>query len=164
VSGLVVRPVRAGEAPVLAEVYHAAVHEGAASAYSAEQRAAWSPAAPSGDGWAARIAGADTLVAERDGRVLGFMAWEPAKGWIDLAFVRPEAMGTGVAAALYAVIEGRARAVRIARLSVDASELARPFFARQGWRVVAREEVVRGGVTLHRYRMEKDLRAAEAAA
>ena len=163
-SALEVRDFAPGDARTLGEIFHAAVHEGAAAAYSAEQRAAWSPQAPDGPAWEARLNGTETVVAVRDGRLLGFMTFIREQAYIDFTYVRPEAMGTGVAAALYAVIEGRARAARIARLSVDASELARPFFGRQGWQVVAREEVVRGGVTLHRYRMEKVLRAAEAAA
>ncbi len=35
------------------------------------------------------------------------MTLDPVTGWIDFAYVAPEAMGQGVAETLYAVLEGR---------------------------------------------------------
>ena len=67
------------------------------------------------------------------------------------------AFGTGVAAALYALLEGRARAAGLQTLKTEASELARPFFLRHGWTLIERQNLVREGVSLHNYRMEKQL-------
>ena len=80
-------------------------------------------------------------------------------GHLDLAYVAPEVMGRGVADALYAVLETRARCAGPGCLTSDASEMARPFFERHGWQVIARQEIVRADVTLHNYRMEKTLRS-----
>ncbi|MBF9031988.1 GNAT family N-acetyltransferase [Rhodobacterales bacterium HKCCE3408] len=161
-SALAVRPY-AGEAAALGRIFHRAVREGAASHYSDDERAAWSPAAPDGADWAGRLSAAETLVAERDGTPVGFIALVDSH-YVDFFYVLPEERGRGTAAALYAVIEGRARAAGTEVLTVHASLLAEPFFARQGWSVVAREEVMRNGVALRRAAMEKRLTAAGQAA
>lgn len=155
--GLLVRSYATGDAPVLAEIFHRSVHEGAASRYSPEECAAWSPRVPDTRSWELRLAEAETVVAEMPGGPVGFMSLDRARGYLDLAFVLPEAMGKGVAGVLYAVLEGRARARGLTRLETEASLLAEPFFARQGWRLVRRQKVERLGVFLPNAVMEKPL-------
>lgn len=156
-NGLIIRPCRVTDAPGLAALYHRAVHEGTGAHYDAAQRAAWSPAPPTGEDWRRRLVEADTILAERAGRLLGFMTLDLGTGWLDFAYVAPEAMGQGVGETLYAVLEGRARAAGLARLETEASLLAERFFARRGWRVVRRQEVERHGVGLPNAVMEKSL-------
>ncbi len=151
-----VRSYRPEDAEALGQVFYRSVREGAAQRYSECQVAAWSPQAPSGAAWASRLEAADTVVAEQDELPVGFMTVD-ACGYVDLAFVVPEAMGRGVADAIYAVLEGRARRLGIACLSTQASLLAEPFFARHGWQVSRRQEVEIGGVTLKNAWMEKPL-------
>lgn len=78
-------------------------------------------------------------------------------GHIDHLYCRPDAAGTGVAAALYAALEASARARGMARLCTEASEPARRFFAKQGFDLVARNDFELGGVAMHNFRMEKIL-------
>lgn len=155
---LMVRPYQPGDLEELAQLFHRAVRDGAAGHYSDDQRAAWSPAPPAGDAWRRRVAEADTVVAEHAGTILGFMTLDLARGYLDFAYVAPEAMGQGVSDALYAVLESRARGSGLDRLATDASELARSFFARNGWQMVVRQEIERAGITLQNYRMVKQLR------
>jgi len=158
---LVIRSYRSPDAKALGEVFHRAVHEGAAGKYSPEECAAWSPEPPVSHAWAARLGEAETLVAETPGGLVGFMSLVIDRAYLDFAFVAPEVMGKGVAAALYAVLEGRARAKGLTVLSTEASLLAEPFFLRQGWRLVERQEVERRGVMLKNAVMEKDLTALD---
>jgi len=158
-----VRSFVPGDAPALGQVFHRAVHEGAAGEYDEAERAAWSPAAPEGEAWAARLGGAETVVADDGAEPLGFMTLDLASGVLDLAFVLPEVRGQGVAEALHAVIECRARRAGLARLTAEVSLTAERFFARQGWRVAARQVVERRGVRLRNARMEKRLAAVAAA-
>ena len=79
-------------------------------------------------------------------------------GYLDFAYVAPDAMGQGVAKALYDAILAVAEKAGLARLTSEASHLARRFFERQGWRVVEEQSVARNGVTLTNFRMEIDLR------
>lgn len=151
-----VRSYAAEDAEALGQVFYRAVREGANARYSDEQVVAWSPEPPSGGVWRDRLSAADTVLAEQDNAPLGFMTLDE-KGYLDLAFVVPEAMGTGVSDAIYAVLEGRARARGIATLTTQASLLAEPFFARHGWQVTRRQEVEIRGVVLNNAWMEKHL-------
>lgn len=155
---LTIRSYEPDDAIPLGRIYFRAVREGTTGHYSAEQRAAWAPHAPASAVWRRRLSHGETVVAEQDGHSVGFMTLLPESGLVDLAFVLPEVMGQGVAAALYAMLENRARAAGLQKLTTEASETARPFFARQGFQVLERQELVRDGVPLHNYRMEKRLR------
>ena len=161
---LVIRSYVPDDAPELAKVFHRAVHEGAATKYSLDERHAWSPDLPTGPKWHDRLAGAETVVAEMDRRPVGFMTLDVPRAYLDLAFVVPEVMGQGVAGAVYAVLEGRARVAGLTRMTTEASLLAEPFFERQGWRLVARQKVDRLGVQLSNAVMEKSLGSCEVAA
>lgn len=160
--GLLVRSYAPGDARALGQVFHRAVHDGAALRYTPRECAAWSPRPPASRMWEDRLARAETVVAETGAGPVGFMSLDMGRAYLDLAFVLPEAMGRGVAAALYAVLEGRARAAGLDRLTTEASLLAEPFFARQGWHVLRRQEVERQGVFLRNAVMEKALDRAGA--
>jgi len=158
-KGLSIRDARAEDTLPLGKLMHDAVHGGAAAHYDRAQRDAWCPVPPCGPEWAARLAGADTVVAELQGRLVGFMSLDLRTGVLDLAYVRADLRGTGVAATLYAVVEGRARAAGLSELQSEASLLAERFLLRRGWQRVARQTVERGGVSIPNARMEKSLSA-----
>ena len=147
------------DAAALGEVFYRGVHEGAAEMYTPEQRAAWLPKAPKGADWEAKLAASDCVVALCEGQIVGFMSRQGA--YFDMAYVLPEAKGTGVAGVLCAVLEGRARAQGVTHMTVDASHLAEPFFARRGWTLVRRQDVERRGVILQNCKMEKRLSGDE---
>ena len=159
-NGLILRPYRRTDADALGDIFHRAIQDGARRRYTSRQRDAWSPARPEGPLWDARLARVDTIVAEHEGRVLGFMALDLSVAYLDLAFVAPEAMGRGVAAAIYAVVEGRALAAGLAALETQASRLSEPFFRRRGWTLIARQKVERRGVRIPNAQMVKTLNAA----
>ncbi|MCU4653828.1 GNAT family N-acetyltransferase [Roseibacterium sp. SDUM158016] len=161
---LVIRPYRPEDADALAGVFHRAVRRGTAPHYSLPQRLAWSPRVQPGAAWHARLSEIDTVVAELGGVPVGFLALDLSDGFLDFAYVDPTVRGKGVAAALYAVLEGRARANGLSRLTTEASRVAEPFFAARGWRVVERQKVRRNGIRLPNAAMEKVLSEREAAA
>lgn len=150
-----VRDALPEDAGALADIFYRAVHDGAAPRYAPAQRAAWAPERGSAQAWAERVAGLETLVAEHDS-VVGFMAMTPG-GHVDLAFVDPDWRGRGVADRLYAVLEGRARAAGLPRLTTHASLMARGFFERHDWQVTAPQTITRNGVDLPRFEMAKSL-------
>ncbi len=162
--GLAIRPYRAEDADAVARVFHRAVRHGTGPHYSLPQRMAWSPRVQPGADWHARLAGKDTVVAELPGGIVGFMAFDLDETFLDFAYVDPSVQGRGVAAALYAVLEGRARAAGLVRLQTEASRVAEPFFAARGWVVLRRQRVPRNWLRLPNAVMEKRLSADEAAA
>jgi len=144
------------DAEATARIYFDAVRVGARDYYDEVQRRAWASSIPETPPWRARLKSQTSFVAERDGAVTGFMTLK-SDGCIDLAFVTPEAMGTGVARQLYERLLAEAAAMGLRRLHTEASYLARPFFERQGWSVVKQQTVERDGVALTNFVMEKHL-------
>jgi putative acetyltransferase len=134
------------------------VHQIAAPHYSHAQVRAWAPEAPDPERYRARAADGRLLLVAVDAgdAPLAYGDLE-ADGHIDHLYCRPDAAGTGVAAALYAQIEAAARARGIARLYTEASEPARRFFLKRGFAVVERNDFEIGGVAIHNMRMEKRL-------
>ena len=146
------------DAGALAEIFFAAVRVAGARDYSPAQVEAWAPATLAPESFAARAGdGRLTGVAVDEGDTpLAYIDLE-ADGHIDHFYCRPDRIGTGVAAALYAWLEDRARERGMALLYVEASEAARRFFLRRGFTVVARRDFEVRGVPIHNYRMEKRL-------
>ncbi|MBY8974240.1 GNAT family N-acetyltransferase [Rhodobacteraceae bacterium NNCM2] len=144
------------DADGVAQVFFDAVHIGTRDHYTADQRRAWAGEAPQPARWREKLAPMTAYVAERQGRVVGIMTIDE-EGLIDLAFVAPDMAGAGIGWALYQTIEAAAREMGVARLHADVSHAARPFFERQGFRMVRRQEVERAGITLTNQRMEKAL-------
>lgn len=144
------REVRRAEAADLTEivdVFWQGVHIGAATHYDASQRAAWLPERPSAEAFAARLDGQTVFVAVEAGRIAGFMTLGE-DGYLDFAFVLPSARGTGTADALHAAVLNHASVSGLRRLTVRASDLARPFLTRRGWQTVAPAPQQRAGVSL----------------
>jgi putative acetyltransferase len=145
----------AADAGLLGDIMFDAVRNGD-SPYSQAQRAAWVPAPPAGEAWAAQLARQDVVVAEQDGEALGFMTLAEG-GYIDLAFIRPGARHSGLFRELLARIVERAAARGEPRLWTHASLSAEPAFAALGFTVCSRERVRVGDQELNRCEMEMRL-------
>ena len=153
---LTVRDYRVEDAEALGAIYYRAVREGTIAFYDGAQRAAWAAYWPGGGAWVKRFARLRTWVAEADSAPVGFMSLCD-DGLLDLAFVLPEWMGRGAAAAIYDTLEVHARTSGLRQLDTEASYLARRFFLRRGWQEIARQDQERKGVILTNFRMEKQL-------
>jgi len=132
-AGATMRRFRPEDAAATRDVFWQAVRVGAAGHYTEAQLRDWvtDPAMP--DGWGDWLDDHFTVVAEdADGRIAGFFMLE-ANGYLNMAFVRPEYRGTGLADRLHDAILAEARRQGMLRLTVWASRLARPFLARHGW-------------------------------
>lgn len=151
-----IRAFHPDDSNALRQIFFRAVHEGTAQWYTPEQRTAWANAAQAPPDWPKRLGDQITVVAETDGHLTGFMTLGH-DGHLDLAFVTPEAMGTGVASALHDRLLTLANKAEMPVLITEASHLARRFFLRQGWRELAKQEVALRGVLLTNFRMEKRL-------
>jgi putative acetyltransferase len=148
------------DAPKVCEIYYRSVREVASAKYDAAQIEAWAPRVPDPERWLERFRSYDSFVADDDeGKVVGWIA-TTVDGYVDMLFCLPEAVGRGVASALYAAAEHAAVERGITRLTAKASLLAEPFFKRHGWVVDEREVVVVSGVAIPRAAMSKRLESA----
>lgn len=153
-----IRTYEPRDAAGVADVFFRSAREVARSDYTAEQVRAWVP-----ERWDAetehRRSGDGRLVlvaVGEPGRVVAFIDLE-ADGHIDRLFCAPEAAGQGIASRLYDGVEAAAREQGLERLFTEASELARRFFERKGFTVLARQDMILRGVPIHNYRMAKTL-------
>ena len=139
----------------LADVMFDAVRNGQ-SKYTSAQRAAWVPERRAGVEWESRLAAKDIIIGRDGDRIAGFMSIEGG-GYIDFAFIRPDAQGSGLFRRLFGMVEARARAANDARLWVHASLMAQPAFAAVGFSVVEHQNVQIGDQIFQRAMMEKPL-------
>jgi putative acetyltransferase len=139
----------------LADVMFDAVRNGPGK-YTDAQRAAWVPERRRGAEWESRLAAKDIAIGRDATRILGFMSIEGG-GYIDFAFIRPEAQGSGLFRQLFELVQERARAVQEPRLWVHASLMAQPAFAAVDFSVVEHQIVQIGDQDFKRAMMEKPL-------
>jgi putative acetyltransferase len=151
------RPFLPADAPLLAEVFRAAIEDLTAEDYSPAQQEAWASSAEDEAAFSKRLADQLTLVATlRDSSPVGFISLEGPER-IDMLYVHPAAVGQGVATMLYDAIEKLAASRGAARLTADASDNARDFFAHRGFVPQQRNTVMRGSEWLANTTMEKKL-------
>lgn len=151
-----IRQFRNEDAEAAAQIFYDAVHIGATEFYDEAQRSAWAVEVPNSDAWRDRLNAQITFVATSDKQLVGYMTLAD-DGYIDLAFVRPDRIGTGVAKALYNAVETKAIEFGASRLYSEASFLAKRFFERQGWSVLKQQTIERHGIKLTNFVMEKQL-------
>lgn len=150
-----IRPYQDGDADALAAVFERAVRTIGARDYSPAQIEAWIGDQPREEDFRTRMAdGRRCWVAlDGEGRVTAFVDLE-ADGHIDLLFADPDVAGRGVTSDLLDEVERTARDEGLTRLYVEASEAARRFLSKRGYRVDRRRDFELRGVAIHNYAME----------
>ncbi|WP_167017003.1 GNAT family N-acetyltransferase [Candidatus Pantoea multigeneris] len=151
-----IRTLSATDYPHLARIYFIAVYEGTRELYSFQQRFAWAGETIDLAAWQQRCEMLQGFVAVKEDEPVGFLAMDE-KGYIDLLFVLPSFARQGVGAQLLDRAQQLAQQTGVEKLTAFASLVSQPFFSRQGWEILSKEVVVRKGVSLDRYAMQKDL-------
>lgn len=146
------RDYRPADAPALAAIYRAAILETGASAYSAEQCAAWAATADDATAWAQRLQDNWVRVAVTEDEsgaeeIVGF-GGILMPGTIDLLFVAPEANRQGVGSLILDDLLELAGAMGAKQVRATASNLSKPFFEKHGFKLVESGEHERCGQSL----------------
>lgn len=144
----------------LGELMYDAVRNGP-SLYTEAQRAAWMPQPRCGEEWNARLNRQMIILGERHDTILGFMSVEPnvveANGYVDFAYIRPHAQGTGLFRTLLHNIEEKMGQIGVTHLSTDASLMAHAAFKATGFASLSEDEVGFNGQMFKRYKMDKSI-------
>jgi putative acetyltransferase len=159
---LALRPMLPTDVPLLAEIFRAAIEELAVGDYSEAQQEAWASAADDEEAFGAKLAGELTLVATYSGAPVGFAALA-GNTKIDMLYMHPAAAGQGGGTMLCDALEKLAGARGARELTVDASDTARGFFERRGFKAQQRNTVTVGGEWLANTTMTKPLAAKDGA-
>lgn len=146
----------------LIQLFYETVHEVNLGDYSPAEVDAWVPSPESVDraAWGESLAAHYTVVAEREGQLLGFGDMD-STGYFDRLYVHRDFQGRGVATSIAHALEGFAHGLGAQRVTVHASRTARPFFERRGYRMLYAQQVERRGVLLENFAMELALEGGE---
>ncbi|MEG0832902.1 MAG: GNAT family N-acetyltransferase, partial [Oscillospiraceae bacterium] len=98
----------------------------------------------------------NTLVAEEDNIIVGFGDMDN-DGYFDRLFVHKDYQGKGIAGAIATELERLAEMQGVLVFSTHASVTAKPFFEKRGYCVVSENKVIRNGVELTNFIMEKSI-------
>ena len=145
------RLYRSEDCPALAQIFYDTVHTVNARDYTPEQLDAWADGHVDLDAWNTSFLAHHTLVAEENGEILGFADMDSA-GYLDRLYVHKDHQGRGVATALCSTLEA---ACPVKNFTTHASLTAWPFFESRGYQVLRRQTVVRHGISLENFVMEK---------
>jgi putative acetyltransferase len=151
-----IRPWREADTEELGEVFRRSVREVASRDYRPAQIEAWVKAPGEPAAWPMRMRNRVSFVAEEDGRLIGFIQYDPPDH-IDMTYVHPKAQRVGVATALLAALETEAKRRGVRVLNVEASITSRPFFEARGFEVITPQIVTASGEDFLNYRMMKRL-------
>jgi putative acetyltransferase len=150
------RPYLATDIPLLEDIVHSSIEELTADDYSEDQQAAWQAAIGDTDALAKRLGKQLTLIATIGSGPVGFASLR-GNDHIDMLFVHPTAARQGVATALIDALEKLSGGRGAAKLTVDASDTARPFFERRGYTATLRNTIALGAEWLGNTSMQKTL-------
>ena len=135
----------------MAELFHQTVHSVNAQDYTREQLDAWATGEVDLQAWDKSFRAHRTIIAVVNGEIVGFGDMDET-GYLDRLYVHKDYQGQGVASAICDELE-RFAAGKI--ITTHASVTAKPFFQHRGYCVVRKQEVIRHGVALTNFVMEK---------
>src|SRR5204863_9747195 len=156
------RPYLASDAPMLAQIFVAAIQELTGYDYNEAQQEAWATAAEDEDAFGRMLADELTLIATLQNSPIGFASLK-GPDYIDMLYVHPSVAGQGVGAMLIDALEKLAGGRGAKALSVDASDNAIEFFKKHGYVAKQRNSVPRHGEWLANTTMQKHLVPASGA-
>ena len=135
----------------MAELFYQTVHSVNAQDYTREQLDAWATGEVDSQAWDKSFRAHRTIVATESGKIVGFGDMDET-GYLDRLYVHKDYQGQGIASAICDELE---RFAAGKTFTTHASITARPFFLHRGYRVVRKQEVIRRGVALMNFVMEK---------
>jgi putative acetyltransferase len=160
---VVIRSFKPSDTEEIINLFRQTVHTIGARYYSQEQVNAWAPLSETPlereaycEKWQKKLESNITLVAELNGVIVGF-ADMTRDGHLDHMYVHKDYQGCGASYALIKNIERKARELGITKITTHASSMAMPLAKRIGYTVIKKQTVVRQGVELTNYVMEKVL-------
>lgn len=135
----------------LAELFNQTVHTVNAGDYTKEQLDVWASGDVDLEEWNRTLSDHYTVIAVKDGRIVGFGDIDKT-GYLDRLYVHKDYQNQGIGSAVCNELEKGSHADKI---RVHASITAKPFFLSRGYRVIKEQQVVRRGISLTNYAMEK---------
>lgn len=153
---IVIRDYQPQDSKALAKIFENAILAIDNRIYSTSQKQAWI-GNHSDEFWQHRFEKTLPFMAVIGDRVVGFIefGFDDGIGEIDCFYIEPKFQQQGVGQALFEKVLEVAKLNDIKEIRVFASHIAKPFFAKQGFKVIRENSVVRSNVTLENWLMVK---------
>lgn len=137
----------------LAELFYQTVHTVNSKDYTNEQLDVWANGNVNTKEWDKSLSANYTIVCVKDDIIVGFGDIDQT-GYLDRLFVHKDYQRQGIASAICDKLE---QAVIVNKIITHASITAKPFFEQRGYKVMKEQQVIRAGISLINYVMEKQL-------
>lgn len=150
---MILRKYRSNDCPEMLKLFYDTVHEINKKDYSSEQLDAWT----SGiifDKWDKSFLSNNTIVAEKNGIIAGFGDMDN-NGYLDRLYVNKDYQNMGVGSAIINELEKTAVSNGVFCFTTYSSITAKPFFIKHDYRVLKENTVLKNGIEMRNYFMEK---------
>lgn len=148
---MIIRKYKPSDCKKLAELFYYTVHTVNAKDYTEEQLNAWADGKVNLNAWNESFLEHYSVVAEKDNEIVGFGDIDKT-GYLDRLYVHSKYQNQGIATAICDELEW---AFSVSRITTHASITAKPFFLGRRYQVVKEQQVIRRGVSLTNFVMEK---------
>lgn len=147
---MILRKYEPSDLAICMRLFYETVHTVNAKDYTQEQRDVWATGKEDSEEWNRSFLLHHTIIAQQDDRIVGFGDVDET-GYIDRLFVEKEHQGQGIGSAILHELEEFTQGDNV----VCSSITARPFFEKNGYLVLRKQQVVRQGISLTCYWMKK---------
>lgn len=148
---MIIRKYQSLDCEEMAQLFYDTVHTINRKDYSKEQLDVWADGKVDIESWNQRYLSSHTLVAIEDKRIVGFGNIDD-QGYLDMLYVHKEYQNNQIATKLCNQLEKFVTG----KITTYASISVKGFFEKRGYRVIRENEVIRKGITLTNYLMEKE--------
>lgn len=146
---MVIRDYAPSDCESITKLFYDTVHAVNIRDYTQEQVNVWATGIVDLSAWNKSLSEHYTLVAVENDTIVGFGDIDNT-GYLDRLFVHKNYQGQGIATALCNKLESN-----LEKVTTHASITAKPFFLQRGYTVIKEQQVLRDGIYLTNYVMEK---------
>ncbi|WP_455810441.1 GNAT family N-acetyltransferase [Clostridium butyricum] len=146
-----IRKYKSSDCECLAELFYHTVHAVNMRDYTDEQLNVWATGRVNLVEWNKYLSANYTLVAVEGDIMVGFGDIDKT-GYLDRLFVHKDYQNQGIATAICDDLEG---AFDVTKITTHASITAKTFFVSRGYKVIKEQQIIRNGIALTNYVMEK---------
>lgn len=148
-----IRKYRSSDCKYLWELFYQTVHEINSRDYTNEQLDVWASGSADLEKWAQSFSGHYTVVAVKEGSIVGFGDIDKL-GYLDRLYVHKDYQNQGIGTSICDELEQH---IDSDKINTHASVTAKPFFEQRGYKTVREQQVIRCGISLTNFVMEKYL-------
>lgn len=147
---MIIREYQSADCKELTELFYNTVHTVNAKDYTKEQIDVWATGQINLEKWNQSLQEHFSIVAVDDDVIVGFGDIDKT-GYLDRLYIHSDYQGKGIATAICNQLEAAVQGSIVTHASIT----ARPFFENRGYKVIKEQQVVRQGISLTNFIMEK---------